>query len=696
MENIQYLSLDIMNNHIFEYAYSKQYDEGRTLIFTVTENGLPYDLTGVLATFQMKKPDNTIILDNGIIEDNKIKIIITSQMTILQGRIPYQIQLMKDENIITTVTGFFKVAKSVVDPDDVISSDEFNALNDALKKVNEDYTYVMESAQASADAAKESQIASKTSETNAKISEENAAQSSSNAGNYEKSAKTYSESANRANQSAMESSNNATYQATQALNFATKAQSYAIGGSGSRDGEDTDSAKYYYEQAKSISESFSGALRPMGTVIFANLPSLSIASEGDMYNVSDQFTTTSSFKEGIGNVIPAGANVYKTSDGYWDVLAGSPVTGIKGNSELSYRKGNVNLTADDIGAISVKLLTNENLNDIRTPGFYYAAGGNSVTSKPSGVNHFGLLCERTGNSVYTQILEDPAANTTYTTYKRKYDSGSWSAWVRDGDITGDVNLSGNLYLDKESKIHINENGLMLMNESGDEYLGNLPEVYLKKNELFDLIYPVGSIYMSVNNVNPSTLFTGTTWAAWGSGRVPVGVDTDNTNFNSVEKTGGSDTVTLTEAQMPSHHHVVGAHSHGVGTLTASNNGAHTHTATTSINSAGDHIHTASNGASYIAVKEGSYNNSTKITTGSGSYYGAIGNTAGGISRIGMSTNGNHTHTATTTTKSDGVHSHPIVGTTANSEAFNSGDTGSGQAHNNLQPYITCYMWKRTS
>lgn len=130
---------------------------------------------------------------------------------------------------------------------------------------------------------------------------------------------------------------------------AIKSQSYAVGGTASRQNEDIDNARYYYEQAKSISESFSGALKPMGTVTFDNLPSLSNVTEGDMYNVSDQFTTTSSFKEGSGNTIPAGSNVYKTSDGFWDVLAGSPVTGIKGSSETSYRRGNVNITASNIG-----------------------------------------------------------------------------------------------------------------------------------------------------------------------------------------------------------------------------------------------------------------------------------------------------------------------------------------------------------
>ena len=54
----------------------------------------------------------------------------------------------------------------------------------------------------------------------------------------------------------------------------------------------------------------------------------------------------------------------------------------------------------------------------------------------------------------------------------------------------------------------------------------------------DLIYPIGSIYLSVNATNPSKYFGGT-WVAWGTGRVPVGVDTTQTEFNAVEKTGGS-------------------------------------------------------------------------------------------------------------------------------------------------------------
>lgn len=60
-----------------------------------------------------------------------------------------------------------------------------------------------------------------------------------------------------------------------------------------------------------------------------------------------------------------------------------------------------------------------------------------------------------------------------------------------------------------------------------------------ENAIFDRIYPVGSIYMSVNSTNPSELFGGT-WSAWGQGRVPVGIGSNGTtNYTTPDTTGGS-------------------------------------------------------------------------------------------------------------------------------------------------------------
>ena len=227
-----------------------------------------------------------------------------------------------------------------------------------------------DNARSAAEAAQASETAAGAAKSNAQASAAEAAQSEANAKVSENVAKssmdTAIESAQTATEKAASASESATTAAEKAeiatqktaeiigkaetaAESATKAQSYAVGGTGSRDGEDTDNAQYYYNQAKSISESFSGALRPMGTVTFDSLPSVETAAAGDMYNVSNQFTTTDDFKEGAGGIIPAGANIYKTSDEKWDVLAGTPVTGIKGANETTYRRGNVNLTPENLG-----------------------------------------------------------------------------------------------------------------------------------------------------------------------------------------------------------------------------------------------------------------------------------------------------------------------------------------------------------
>lgn len=55
-----------------------------------------------------------------------------------------------------------------------------------------------------------------------------------------------------------------------------------------------------------------------------------------------------------------------------------------------------------------------------------------------------------------------------------------------------------------------------------KFTGNLT---INDKTIFDLIYPVGSIYMSVNSTNPTNLFGGT-WVAWSQGRVVLVVIRD--------------------------------------------------------------------------------------------------------------------------------------------------------------------------
>ena len=163
-----------------------------------------------------------------------------------------------------------------------------------------------------------------------------------------------------------------------------------------------------------------------------------------------------------------------------------------------------------------------------------------------------------------------------------------------------------------------------------------------KNAITDLIYPVGSIYMSVNSTSPATLFGGT-WVRWGNGRVPVSVNESETEFNTVEKVGGEKIHAMTTAEMPSHTHSVKSQ-----TATTSTNGKHTHS-----------------GYSNQDIASGTSSKNRIVKGGD--------NTISGF----LLENGDHNHTVTI-------------------PASTTGSNGNGVGHNNLQPYITCYMWKRTA
>ena len=178
----------------------------------------------------------------------------------------------------------------------------------------------------------------------------------------------------------------------------------------------------------------------------------------------------------------------------------------------------------------------------------------------------------------------------------------------------------------------------------------------------DKAYPVGSIYMSVNSANPSTFFGGT-WEAFGQGRVLIGAG-EGTDTNSVKKTftggatGGEYEHKLTTAEMPVHNH----------TASTNSTGSHTHTGTAASTSA--HTHT-------LPVKMGFRDESEDNTHLPAK---GIGNNQA------MSTNSNGAHTHNVTIQNSGAHAHTV---TVN-------NVGSGNAHNNMPPYIGVYFWQRTA
>lgn len=180
-------------------------------------------------------------------------------------------------------------------------------------------------------------------------------------------------------------------------------------------------------------------------------------------------------------------------------------------------------------------------------------------------------------------------------------------------------------------------------------------------------YPVGSIYVSTSGTSPATLFGGT-WEQI-QGRFLLGASSSH----SAGSTGGEETHKLTTAEMPSHSHTF----HGQSATTSNNSVGHTHSIpqlSGSTNAAGAHHHTIP------AVQAGGQGGSLTIVGGGGD---AI-----------TSTNGSHSHTVTTNASTTGWqsanHTHTV---TANGYNDNSGGNGT---HNNMPPYLSVYMWKRTA
>jgi hypothetical protein len=99
-------------------------------------------------------------------------------------------------------------------------------------------------------------------------------------------------------------------------------KSYAVGGTGTRDGEDIDNSYYYYNSVLKIVDGLNSGFIPMGDISFSELALIEKAT-GFIYNVNEDFITDDTFVEGAGKHYTAGTNIYYRSDNLWDCLGGS-------------------------------------------------------------------------------------------------------------------------------------------------------------------------------------------------------------------------------------------------------------------------------------------------------------------------------------------------------------------------------------
>lgn len=71
-------------------------------------------------------------------------------------------------------------------------------------------------------------------------------------------------------------------------------------------------------------------------------------------------------------------------------------------------------------------------------------------------------------------------------------------------------------------------------------------------------HAVGDLYTTTSTVAPGDRWSNTTWEAYGAGRVLVGYDAAQTEFDAIGETGGAKTHQLSAAEMPSHAHLLGS------------------------------------------------------------------------------------------------------------------------------------------
>lgn len=198
------------------------------------------------------------------------------------------------------------------------------------------------------------------------------------------------------------------------------------------------------------------------------------------------------------------------------------------------------------------------------------------------------------------------------------------AFTKDGDNTNlEVNnLNVSCITTKNNKFELDNDGNLTVQ--------SINAKSMTADTLLNIMYPIGSIYLSVNDTNPSTIFGG----QWEQIKDTFLLGCGDKYENGT--TGGEASHVLTVAEMPNHNH------------------------SGSTNTAGGHRHTFKGWWTTKGDGSTTYACVARATQNDAAEYGSF------------STAGDHSHTVTIN------------------------NTGDGQAHNNMPPYIAVYMWKRIS
>lgn len=108
-------------------------------------------------------------------------------------------------------------------------------------------------------------------------------------------------------------------------------------------------------------------------------------------------------------------------------------------------------------------------------------------------------------------------------------------------------------------MRIDENGQMLYKTRGNVESNAGP--IIAPTAVLEQTWPVGSIYIGITPENPATTIGVGTWVRYGKGTVLVSQSDTDSEFQSVNQTGGSKTTTLAVTNLPSHYHTMPNHRH---------------------------------------------------------------------------------------------------------------------------------------
>ena len=184
---------------------------------------------------------------------------------------------------------------------------------------------------------------------------------------------------------------------------------------------------------------------------------------------------------------------------------------------------------------------------------------------------------------------------------------------------------------------------------------------LSKQAVIDVVFPVGSVYISPASTNPAELFGIGTWERIGAGRTLI----DAGGSFAAGTIGGADSHTLTVNEMPAHSH----------SAQATEAGGHTHT----------------RGSMNIVGGFGAGLYTRYFTQESGAFYanevpGAKGMDDGNSMKSHYQINFDASRAWSGETSWQGQHNH----------AVRVDNTGGGQAFSTRNPYLAVYIWKRTA